>query len=165
VQIEALKGARRFDLHLHLPAPGWIESVAQQTGADPRPHPVDHRKEDAVDEVERGRVDVMGAPLQHQLRRCVGKHQRREDGLEHEAGAAGGADRKMIVARLYTRRREAQFAAADGKLGAVRAADGARCLDRRDVLAHQPRPRAVGTDVLDTKRLPGHQGQRESGAQ
>ena len=90
--------------------------------------------------------------------------QRRQHGLQHQRGAAGGADREAIVAGAQPRRagtsasREPSSAPVTSAL-----ADRGRGLDRGQVLAQQPGLRARPARMfVDPERLPGHQRQRRA---
>ena len=123
------------------------------------------RQEDAVEEVEGRRERVMGATFEFQGGRSGGLPQRGQQGLEEQAGAAGGADGEVVVARLHLPGAEDQLGRADLRTVGGAAGDFAGRFHAGQVLAHQSRPRALAADVRHAEGLAGDHRQRQGRAQ
>lgn len=102
----------------------------------------------------------MRAPLQHNAGRLVCEKKRHQHGLEHQPRAASRTHRKMVLAGRKPAWREDDLGRAYGQPLTCGAADPARRLNRRHVLAHEPRLLAPATNIGDAERLVGDERQR-----
>src|SRR5205814_988306 len=80
-----------------------------------------------------------------------------------EPGAPCRADVEAVLTRLHPAGPEDKGRRAQGRPLHVRATDRDRGVDRRQVLAQEPRLRAPGPYLLDTERCAGHEGKCERG--
>ena len=94
----------------------------------------------------------MGPAFERQVRWSGGIEQRREHGLEHQCGAAGGADRKRVLTRRDATRPKLKLPAAELCALGLGPSDLRSRPHRRQVLVHEARTFSAGANLLDAKR-------------
>jgi hypothetical protein len=163
-EVEASELRHGLDVDVEAAAARRVEAVALKLDRHGRPRLIDEREEALADELEGRRLNVVRAALEEEETRRVGEHQRRQDGLQDEHGAAGRPDGELVLAGLDGARLEAELFGADVRAVGLGRADGGGGGDGRQVLTLQAGLVAPRPDVVDAERLARDERERQGRA-
>jgi len=163
-QLETLERLGRLDADCHFTTTRRIEARPNQPRRYSRPNSLQQRQKGLGEEIKRGGMNVVRTAAQCQLRRPVGRHQRRQHRLQDKGGAACRSNVEPVIARPNRSRLERKLLRIEFGSFQLRITHLGRRLDGREVLAHQPRLRASCSDLPKLKRFAGdhRQGERRA---
>jgi hypothetical protein len=154
-----------LDMGRNPPAPLRIKARLEHADLDIRPHAFELGDVGVVEELEQWGAPGVGSSLDDDLGVGIQAGHRRQKGLQHEDGRAGGADVEPVGAGLQFAGAKLQGPGADLGAGEFTVADNGDRLGGGQMLVPETGLRAVVADVLDTDRFPAIQGQRQGVAQ
>ncbi len=136
-QFDGMELRHGGDFDFQASAPGGIEAGTCERRFDLGAEAGELREEGVREEIERRGERIVRAAFQGQARGPIGEDQGRQDRLQHQRGAAGGADGEAVFASADFLGTEDQFARADLRSIGHRLADLRRGLHGGEMLAQQ----------------------------
>ena len=165
---DALKRAnsrRRLDARLDRPAAARVEAQLVQGDLHGDAQQLQVRRPGALQEMTaRAGLDVR-APRDGNAAGAAGQCQGQIDGMQDQAGGAGGSDGERVIAALNLSRQEVQRTASQAGAAQARPPNPGRGVHAHDMLGLHAGPGAAGPDVAQAERFARDQRQCQAGAE